>query len=97
MSFSKVEEKARSLLNLSTEELHRRGIEALLEQELRPMEAELFRLLMRYGIQDVFEMEALYQEGKLEEAQSWEDFFRIDHLTAQIKEIRELLETIRRT
>ena len=97
MSFPQIEEEISSLLNLSLKELHRRGLEVLLTQELHQLEAELFRLLGRYGVQDVFEMETLYQEGKLAEAESWEDFFTIDHLTTRITELKAAREKLRRT
>lgn len=59
------------------------SLKSFLERQLRQLEAEIFHISGKYGVSSVEEMEARYREGTLEEADSWEDFQRLDHLEYQ--------------
>ncbi len=57
-----------------------RSLKTYLERRLREVEVEIFRISSRHGVSSVEDMEKRYREGTLEEADSWEDFQRFDHL-----------------
>jgi hypothetical protein len=81
-------------LYLSQEELLRRGTRSLLERQLRETKAEIFQISGRYGVSSVEEMEARYRDGTLEEADSWRDLQRLDHLEYKRDRLLKLLETL---
>ena len=81
-------------LYISQEELLRRGTRGLLERQLREIKAEIFQISGRYGVSSVEEMEARYRDGTLEEADSWRDLQRLDHLEYKRDRLLKLLETL---
>jgi len=81
-------------LYISQEELLRRGTRGLLERQLREIKAEIFQISGRYGLSSVEEMEARYRDGTLEEADSWRDLQRLDHLEYKRDRLLKLLETL---
>jgi len=74
--------------------LLRQGLKAFLERRLRAVKAEIFELYGRYGVSSVEEMEARYRDGTLEEANSWRDLQRLDHLEYKRDRLQQLLETL---
>jgi hypothetical protein len=81
-------------LYLSQEELLRQGTRSLLDRQLREIKAEIFQIRGRYGVSGVEEMEARYRDGTLEEAESWHDLQRLDHLEYKRDRLLKLLETL---
>jgi len=81
-------------LQLTEADLVRQGAQALLERQLVQLRAELFQLYGRYGVRSVEEMEVRYQEGTLDEASSWRDFQRLDHLEFERDRLSRLLESL---
>jgi hypothetical protein len=81
-------------LQLSEEDLVRQGLRSVLERRLREVKAEIFALHGRYGVSSVEEMEARYQEGSLEEADSWRDLQRLDHLEYKRDRLLKLLGAV---
>ena len=81
-------------LHVSEEDLLRQGIRHVLEHQLREVKAEIFAITGRYGVSSVEEMEARYQDGTLEEADSWRDLQRLDHLEHKRDRLLQLLQTV---
>ena len=81
-------------LQLSEEDLVRQGLRSVLERQLREVKAEIFALHGRYGVSSVEEMEAHYQDGSLEEADSWRDLQRLDHLEHKRDRLLKLLGAV---
>ncbi|MBI3756764.1 MAG: hypothetical protein HY267_02195 [Deltaproteobacteria bacterium] len=81
-------------LHLSEEDLVRQGLRGVLERQLREVKVEIFALHGRYSVSSVEEMDARYQEGSLEEADSWRDLQRLDHLEHKRDQLLKLLESI---
>ena len=79
-------------LRLFPEDLLRQGTRALLERQLREVKAEIFRITGRYGVVSVKEMEERYRDDTLEEADSWRDLQRLDHLEYKRDRLLELLK-----
>ena len=54
----------------------------------------IFEICGRYGIKNVHEMEQRYKDGNLEEADSWTDFQKLDHLEFKRDRLAGLLEAV---
>ena len=80
-------------LQLSEEDLVKQGVRSVLERQLRAVKAEIFALHGRYSVSSVEEMEAHYQDGSLEEEDSWGDLQRLDHLEYRRDQLLQLLGT----
>lgn len=81
-------------LHISEEELLKQGLRSLLERQLREVKAEIFEITGRYSISSVEEMEARYRDGTLEEADSWRDLQRLDHLEYKRDRLSQLLKVV---
>ncbi len=81
-------------LHVSEEDLLKQGLRTFLERQLRAIKAEIFEICGRHGIHDVEEMESRYRDGTLEEAVSWRDFQRLDHLEYKRDRLLQLIETV---
>ena len=81
-------------LHLSEEDLVKQGLRSVLERQLREVKAEIFAINGRYGVSGVEEMEAHYQDGTLEEADSWRDLQRLDHLEHKRDRLLQLLGAV---
>ncbi len=81
-------------LHIPEEELLRQGLRVFLERQLRAVKAEIFEIHGRYGISSVEEMETRYRDGTLEEADSWRDLQRLDHLEYKRDRLLQLLDAV---
>jgi len=81
-------------LHISEDALLQQGLRALLERQLHQVKAQIFDLTGRYGVSSVEEMETRYREGTLEEADTWRDLQRLDHLEYKRDQLVQLLETL---
>jgi hypothetical protein len=81
-------------LHLSEEEVLKQGLRSFLERQLREVKAEISAISGRYGVSSVEDMEARYRDGTLEEADSWRDLQRLDHLEYKRESLLQLLETV---
>jgi len=81
-------------LHVSEDDLLKQGSRALLERQLRQVKAQIFELTGRYGVSSVEEMEDRYREGALEEADSWQDLQRLDHLECKRDRLLKLIQAL---
>jgi len=79
-------------LHISDEELLRQGLQVFLQHQLRSVKADIFEICSRYGVTRVEEMEARYKSGALEEADSWRDLQRLDHLEHKRDRLASILK-----
>lgn len=93
--------KTEEIITALTEELQHprevileKGLQALLERQLRQVRAGIFQIAGKYGISSAEEMEARYREGTLEEADSWRDLQRLDHLEYKRDRLAQLLQEL---
>ena len=80
--------------SLSEPELTRKSLRAFLLEQLRLAEADRKARCARFGVSDLWEMEQLMVEGKVEEDAILEDFQTVDYLTARVKRIKVMLEEL---
>ncbi len=82
-------------LNIDSNELIHQGIKAYLENELKAVDIEIYKLASKYGIEDVNEFLTKVEAGEISETEGYEDFFLLDNLTARreniIKSLKELV------
>ena len=81
-------------LHTSRDDLIREGLHSILERKLRLVQTEIFEITSRYNISNTEEMEAHYQDGTLEEADTWQDLQRLDHLEYKRDRFQTLLKTL---
>jgi len=81
-------------LRVSEDDLMKQGLRSVLERRLREVKTEIFAIIGRYGVSSVEEMEARYQDGTLEEADSWRDLQRLDHLEHKRDRLLQLLKAV---
>ena len=81
-------------LGLSQDDLMEQGLRAFLERQLREVRAQIFQITGSYGVSGVEEMEARYRQGTLDEATSWRDLQRLDHLEYKQERLTRLLEAL---
>ena len=92
---AKVEELAEELareLGASKESILEQGLRTFLESKLREINVEMFQIATRYHVAFVEEMEKQYRNGILEEAGSWRNLQRLDHLEYKRNQLSRLLE-----
>jgi hypothetical protein len=81
-------------LHVSEDELLKQGLRSFLERQLREVKAQIFEISGRYGISSVEEMEGRYRDGTLEEADSWRDVQRLDHLEHKRDRLLQILKVV---
>lgn len=81
-------------LNVSKDEMMRESLKYYLEKKLREIKLEIFKIRDRYKISSVKEFEKLYQEGKIEEEDSWQDLQNLDHLEFKKNELEKELKLL---
>ncbi len=80
--------------SLTEEELHRKSLRAFLLEQLRLIEADRQARYAKFGATDLWDMERLMVEGKVEEEAILEDFQTVDYLTDRTKRIKVMLEQV---
>ena len=69
-------------LHITEDDVLRQALRAFLETELRAVKAQVCEITGLYGVSSSTEMDTRYQNGTLEEADTWRDLQRLDHLEA---------------
>jgi len=82
------------ILSLSEHDVERDSLKTFLETRLRTLLAEKLSLTRRYGVSNIDEMESFYAQQKLSEKDSWEDFFELSHIEAEIAAVKKALQKI---
>ena len=81
-------------LDMPPEALERASLRAYLEARRREIEAQLFLLVKKHGVQTVEEFDAAVQAGRIREADGFEDFFVFDRLEAERDRVVEALQSL---
>ena len=77
---------------ITEEELTRKSLRAFLLEQLRLFEAERKARCAKFGVKDLWEMEQLFVEGKVEEEEMLEDYQTVDYLTARAEKVKAMLK-----
>ncbi len=82
------------LLKINEKDLERESLKLFLEEKLKKLEIERFAITKKYGVSSIDEMEKFYREKKISEKDSWEDFFRLDHIETEIETTKKAIYSI---
>ncbi|HMF30167.1 MAG TPA: hypothetical protein VKK79_02035 [Candidatus Lokiarchaeia archaeon] len=85
-------ERLSEIFQISSPQVENHAYFALIREELRQTEADLFKLLNKYGVQSVAEMNTGFQEGRIDEELAWEDYFQIDALEYKRDKLLAILD-----
>ena len=86
--------KMQEILQLSLKDMEHKAYESLIRDELHQVTTEIFKILNKHGIQNVHDMDKWFQEGKIDEAEGWEDFFTLDALEYKQRELKAILKDL---
>lgn len=87
-------ETAADELGLSQDDLVVKGVRQFLERQLRDVQIAIFEITNAYAVRSVQEMEERYRTDTLEEAASWRDAQRLDHLEYKRDRLTALLGSL---
>ncbi|MBU1261607.1 hypothetical protein KKG61_01665 [bacterium] len=93
-SVKEVYQMASVLFKSGVEDLQKEGLRLYLTRQLQRLKAERFSIAKKYGISTSEEMEELYKKKELSEKDSWEDFFELDNIEAEIEEAEKTLAVL---
>ncbi len=81
-------------LHMKPNELLHESLRTYLDRRLSKVEAEIFVLVKKYGVKDVFELDTKVKDGLIKEEDAHEDYFNLDNLEADRDKIKRLLEEL---
>jgi len=73
------------------EQVQAESLRLYLERKKRFFESEILALAFRYGVQTVDQLDDAIRDGRFHEAETFEDYFRLDYLENELDSVRELL------
>lgn len=81
-------------LHMKPNELLHESLRTYLCRRLSKIEADIFVLVKKYGVKDVFELDENIHNGLIKEEDAHEDYFNLDNLEADRDKIKKLLEEL---
>jgi hypothetical protein len=81
-------------LHMNPKELLKESLKAYLEKRLSKIEADIFLIAKRYGVKNVFELDAKVKKGFISEKEAYDDYFALDNLEAESEKIKKFLEKL---
>lgn len=81
-------------LQIDRKSLIKESLKAYLNYHLRKVKSEIFKLSGKYDVASAKDIDDRYRKGTLKEEDTWEDFFKLDHLEFKKKQILKALEEI---
>jgi len=81
-------------LHMKPNELLHESLRTYLDKRLSRVEAEIFTLVKKYGVKDVFELDTKVKDGLIKEEDAHEDYFNLDNLEADRNKIKKLIEEL---
>jgi len=88
-------ERVSKVLGVSPDELVRKGLEGLLEAQLRICFAEINEIKTRYEVKSVAELEKKIRKGAIAEHPAWEDLIVLENLEERAQRIRKELVALK--
>ena len=82
------------ILNLPAQDVERESLKAFLGDKQKKLLVEQLQLTRKYGVNNVDEMDKFYAEGKLHEKETWEDYFELSHVEAELNSIQKALQKL---
>ena len=85
---------ASETLGVPQDDLLIHGLRRYLQSQLYDVQANIFQITGQYNVSDVADMDARYRDDSLDEASSWRDLQRLDHLEYKCEQLERLLKTL---
>ncbi len=89
-----VQQKLREIFNGSASEIQRKAYLMMIKHKIAEIDAQMYKILNKHGIRDIFEFDEYFKAGKIAESEGWEDFFELDGLLTEKKELVEIKDKI---
>jgi hypothetical protein len=86
--------KLNEVFNAPLPEIEHRAYDNLARAELVQVEVEIFKILNKHGIKSAVELDSWFKEGRITEADGWEDFFTLDGLEHKRKLLKEIIDEL---
>ena len=87
-------EKVAKELHMNPKELLKVSLKTFLEKRLYKIESDLFLLVKKYGVKDVFELDTKVKSGMISEQDGYEDYFAFDNLESEREKLKSFLENL---
>lgn len=81
-------------LHMNPKKLLNESLKSYLGKKLSKVEADIFLLAKKYGVKDVFELDAKVKKGFINEKDAYDDYFALDNLEAERAKIKKFLEKL---
>jgi hypothetical protein len=81
-------------LHMNPKVLLKESLKSYLEKRLSKVEADIFLLVKKYGVKDVFGLDAKVKKGFISEKDAYDDYFTFDNLEAEREKIKKFLERL---
>jgi len=81
-------------LQIPADSLIQLSLRHFLKYKLRLIDIEIFEICGRYDVANVEEMDERYQNGTLDEENSWRDLQRLDHLEYKHDELLNSINSL---
>ena len=88
-------ERVSKVLGVPPKELVRKGLEGLLEAQLRICFAEIHEIKTRYAVKSAIELGMNIERGVIAEHPAWEDLIVLENLEERAKNIRKELVSLK--
>ena len=88
-------ERLSKVLGVPPKELVKKGLEGLLEAQLRICFAEIHEIKTRHEVKSAIELEKKIQKGGIAEHPAWEDLIVLENLEERAKKIRKELVALK--
>jgi hypothetical protein len=88
-------ERVSKILGVPQKELVRKGLEGLLQSQLRTCLAEINEIKTRYNVKTAPELNKKIEKGTVEEHPAWEDLILLENLEERVKGIRKELTALK--
>jgi hypothetical protein len=88
-------ERVSKVLGVPPKELVRKGLEGLLQAQLRMCFAEINEIKTRYSVKKAAELEKKIAGGSIAEHPAWEDLILLENLEERVKNIRQELTALK--
>lgn len=88
-------ERVSKVLGVPQKDLVRKGLEGLLQSQLRTCSAEINELKTKYNVKTKTELEKKIEKGTVEEHPAWEDLILLENLEERIRKIRKELAALK--
>jgi len=82
-------------LKIDKETLARSSLKVFLNKELSDIEAGMFKIAAKHGVESVVEFDEFLKKGKVMEEDIIDDFMELDYLESRRDELLKAIEKIR--